>query len=102
MSKRVSRRSSRATQSRPMPGRRRFIEMSGALLGSAVLSGPLQVARAAGITGRDGLASAGRDLIWGEHGAAERIAASLAHVSKALFRRREYDVTAFGARPCTV
>jgi len=85
-----------------MPGRRRFIEMSGALLGSAVLGGPLQVARAAGITGRDGLASAGRDLIWGEHGAAERIAASLAHVSKALFRRREYDVTAFGARPCTV
>jgi polygalacturonase len=58
--------------------------------------------RAAGIAGRDGLASEARDLIWGEHGAAEGIAASLAHVSKALFRRREYDVTAFGARPCTV
>lgn len=40
------------------------------------------------------------DLVWGEHGAAARIAASLAHVSRLALRGRDVDVTHYGARPC--
>ncbi len=40
------------------------------------------------------------DFVWGEHGAAARIAASLAHVSRLALRGRDVDVTHYGARPC--
>ncbi len=33
------------------------------------------------------------DLVWGEHGAAARIAASLAHISRLALRGRDVDVT---------
>ncbi len=45
------------------------------------------------------------DLVWGEHGAAARIAASLAYVSRLALRGRDADVTHSGARrrclPCS-
>ena len=41
------------------------------------------------------------DLLWGEHGAAARIAASLAYMSRLALRGRDVDVTHSGARrPC--
>lgn len=82
--------------------RRRFIGTSSALLASAVLGGPLRFARAAESATSEVAARAGHDSIWGEGGAAARIAASLAHVSERLFRPRDYDVTAYGAQRCAV
>jgi polygalacturonase len=93
---------SSSTPSYPASGRRRFMEMSGALVGGALFAGPLNVARAAGLSAQEVAERVAQDLIWGEHGAAARIAASLAHVSKTLYRRRDYDVTAYGARACAV
>ncbi|WP_285593700.1 glycoside hydrolase family 28 protein [Trinickia caryophylli] len=80
--------------------RRAFFGVSGSLVGSTLLAvSPFGAARAmAAMAGRAGSAA---DLIWGEHGAAARIAALVAHVTKAAFRPREYDVTAYGARACT-
>ena len=92
----------RSPQCRPIEGRRRFIGLSGALLGGVVLDAPLRMARAAGLPAAEAGAHAARDLIWGEHGAAARIAAAVAHVSKTSFHRRNYDVTAYGAQPCSV
>lgn len=100
--RRASHSLSSSTHSHPASGRRRFMEMSGALVGGALLAGPLGVARAAGLSAQDVAERVAPDLIWGEHGAAARIAASLAHVSKTLYRRRDYDVTAYGARACAV
>ncbi|KWH18311.1 glycoside hydrolase family 28 protein [Burkholderia multivorans] len=77
--------------------RRAFLGWTGALAGGTVLGGPLAATRAwAGNLP----ASSAVDLIWGEHGAAARIAASLAHVSRLAFRARDFDVTHYGARPC--
>jgi len=103
MRKRLARRSlSPSTHSHPVSGRRRFMGMSGALVGGALFGGPFRVARAAGFSADEGATRDAQDLIWGEHGAAARIAASLAHVSKESYRRRDYDVTAYGARTCAV
>lgn len=81
------------------PARRRFMGMTGAVLGSAMWGGPLRVASAMGLAPNSAFSL---DPIWGEHGAAARIAASLAHLSKMRYRRRDYDVTAYGGRPCSV
>ncbi|MCA8227349.1 glycoside hydrolase family 28 protein [Burkholderia vietnamiensis] len=77
--------------------RRDFIGWTGALAGGAVFGGPLAATRA---FAHVAAADVAPDAIWGEHGAAARIAASLAHVSRRAFRHREFDVTHYGARSC--
>lgn len=77
--------------------RRDFIGWTGALAGGAVFGGPLAATRAFAHVAAADIAP---DAIWGEHGAAARIAASLAHVSRRAFRHREFDVTHYGARSC--
>jgi hypothetical protein len=62
-----------------------------------VFGGPLAATRA---FAHVAAADVAPDAIWGEHGAAARIAASLAHVSRRAFRHREFDVTHYGARSC--
>ncbi|SCZ38643.1 MULTISPECIES: glycoside hydrolase family 28 protein [Burkholderia] len=77
--------------------RRDFIGWTGALAGGAVFGGPLAATCAFAHVAAADIAP---DAIWGEHGAAARIAASLAHVSRRAFRHREFDVTHYGARSC--
>ncbi|WP_175959924.1 glycoside hydrolase family 28 protein [Burkholderia pyrrocinia] len=89
--------SARSPSSRPV-SRRAFIGWSGALAGGAVLGGPLAATRA--FAGGHMPTVSAVDLVWGEHGAAARIAASLAHVSRLALRGRDFDVTHYGARPC--
>ncbi|HEP6426046.1 TPA: endopolygalacturonase [Burkholderia cenocepacia] len=78
--------------------RRAFISWTGALAGGAMLGGPLAATRALAAGTTPGASAV--DLVWGEHGAAARIAASLAHVSRLARRGRDFDVTHYGARPC--
>lgn len=78
--------------------RRAFIGWTGALAGGAVLGGPFAATRA--FAGGSMSSMSAVDPIWGEHGAAARIAASLAHVSRLAFHGRDFDVTRYGARPC--
>ena len=101
MTSRFSRRSlSSISRSTSATGRRQFLGMSGAMLGGAMLAGPLRAAHAIGVTDIAAAAHRAHDAIWADHGPAARIAASLQHVSKALFHHRDYDVTCYGARPC--
>jgi polygalacturonase len=79
--------------------RRQFIGMTGTLVGGAMLTGPIGATRA--FAAPSPAAARAMDLIWGERGAAAQIAASVAHVAHSLFHGRDYDVTAYGARPCT-
>ncbi|WP_440130195.1 glycoside hydrolase family 28 protein [Trinickia symbiotica] len=79
--------------------RRQFIGMTGTLVGGAMLTGPIGATRA--FAASSPAAARAMDLIWGERGAAAQIAASVAHVAHSLFHGRDYDVTAYGARPCT-
>ncbi len=79
--------------------RRRFIGMTGTLMGGAMLAGPLGATKA--FAASNPAAARALDLIWGERGAAAQIAASVAHVAHSMFRARDYDVTSYGARPCT-
>lgn len=76
-----SRRSSSPVRSPWMKrvSRRVFIGWTGALAGGAVRGGPLAAIRA--FAGGHMPNAFAVDLVWGEHGAAARIAASLAHVS---------------------
>ncbi|PCE30091.1 glycoside hydrolase family 28 protein [Burkholderia ubonensis] len=78
--------------------RRACIGWTGALAGGAVLGGPLAATRA--FAGGNMSNASAVDPIWGEHGAAARIAASLAPVSRLVFHGRDFDVTRYGARPC--
>lgn len=80
--------------------RRAFISLSGTVLGSAALAGTLGAGRV--FAAAQPPASAAVDLIWGEHGAAARVATLVAHVTKARFRPRDYDVTAYGARAISI
>ncbi|MDI9649912.1 glycoside hydrolase family 28 protein, partial [Burkholderia cenocepacia] len=78
--------------------RRVFLGWTSALAGGAMLGGPLAATRALAAGTTPGASAV--DLVWGEHGAAARIAASLAHVSRLARRGRDFDVTHYGARPC--
>ncbi|KHK60653.1 hypothetical protein PI86_03045 [Burkholderia sp. A9] len=89
----ANRRRSASSVRSPSPkrvSRRDFIGWTGTLAGGAVLGGPLAATRAlaAGTP-----PNAAVDLIWGDHGAAARIAASLAHLSRFAFRKHDFDVT---------
>ncbi len=94
------RRSSSSVRFQPSTrlSRRAFIGWTGALAGGAVLGGPFAATRA--FAGGSMSSMSAVDPIWGEHGAAARIAASLAHVSRLAFHGRDFDVTRYGARPC--
>ncbi|MGU7769984.1 glycoside hydrolase family 28 protein [Burkholderia sp. MR1-5-21] len=96
----TSRRSSSSARfpSSKRVSRRAFIGWTGALVGGAMLGGPLAATRA--FAGGNMSNASAVDLIWGEHGAAARIAASLAHVSLLAFRGRDFSVTNYGARAC--
>ncbi|MGF6528135.1 glycoside hydrolase family 28 protein [Variovorax sp. PvP013] len=82
--------------------RRGFLLGTGTLLGSTALGGLAGCGGGGG--GDEGGVSGGTtgDAIWGPYGAATAIVESLKSVSQAAFPAQDFQVVAYGARPCAV